>query len=99
MLQAVPKVITQAFTGSFIKKISQYLHDCIREEVKSSTFRNLKGDKDNKWVFLDGEEKLFTAFDTPLMLDGANSFLTELMVQSDMSQKEKYLIYGFMFLV
>lgn len=99
MLQAVPKVITQAFTGSFIKKISQYLHDCIREEVKSSTFRNLKGDKDNKWVFLDGEEKLFTEFDTPLMLDGSNSFLTELMVQSDMSQKEKYLIYGFMFLV
>ena len=97
MLQAVPKVITQAFTGSFIKKISQYLHDCIREEVKSSTFRNLKGDKDNKWVFLDGEEKLFTEFDTPLMLDGSNSFLTELMVQSDMSQKEKYLIYGFMF--
>ena len=48
MLQAVPKVITQAFTGSFIKKISQYLHDCVREEVKSSTFRNLKGDKDNK---------------------------------------------------
>jgi len=99
MLQAVPKVITQAFTGSFIKKISQYLHDCIREEVKSSTFRNLKGDKDNKWVFLDGEERLFTSFDTPLMLDGADSFLTELMVQSEMSQKEKYLIYGFLFLV
>ena len=99
MLQAVPKVITQAFTGSFIKKISQYLHDCIREEVKSSTFRNLKGDKDNKWVFLNGDEKLFTSFDTPQMLDGADSFLTELMVQSDMSQKEKYLIYGFLFLV
>ncbi len=99
MLQAVPKVITQAFTGSFIKKISQYLHDCIREEVKSSTFRNLKGDKDNKWVFLDGEEKLFTSFDTPQLLNGADSFLTELMVQSDMSQKEKYLIYGFLFLV
>ncbi len=98
MLQAVPKVITQAFTGSFIKKISQYLHDCIREEVKSSTFRNLKGDKDNKWVFLDGAEKLFAEFDKPQMLDGADSFLTELMVQSDMSQKEKYLIYGFLFL-
>ena len=99
MLQAVPKVITQAFTGSFIKKISQYLHDCVREEVKSSTFRNLKGDKDNKWVFLDGSEKLFTEFDKPLMLNGADSLLTELMVQSDMSQREKYLIYGFLFLV
>ena len=75
--------------GKFYKKISQYLHDCIREEVKSSTFRNLKGDKDNKWVFLDGAEKLFTEFDKPQMLDGADSFLTELMVQSDMSQKRK----------
>ena len=58
----------------------------------------MKGDKDNKWVFLDGAEKLFTEFDKPQMLDGADSFLTELMVQSDMSQKEKYLIYGFLFL-
>lgn len=99
MLQAVPKAITQAFTGSFIKKISQYLHDCIREEVKSSTFRNLKGDKDNKWVFLNGEEELFTSFDKPMMLDGSDSLITELMVQSEMSQKEKYLIYGYMFLV
>ncbi len=98
MLQAVPKAITQAFTGSFIKKISQYLHDCIREEVKSSTFRNLKGDKDNKWVFLEGSEKVFTEFDKPQMLNGADSFLTELMVQSEMSQKEKYLIYGYLFL-
>ena len=98
MIQAVPKAITQAFTGSFIKKISQYLHDCIREEVKSSTFRNLKGDKDNKWVFLEGSEKVFTEFDKPQMLNGADSFLTELMVQSEMSQKEKYLIYGYLFL-
>ena len=57
MLQAVPKAITQAFTGSFIKKISQYLHDCIREEVKSSTFRNLKGDKDNNGYFWKAVKK------------------------------------------
>ena len=57
MLQEATKAINSAFNNSFIKKLSQYLHDCVREEVKSSTFRNLKGDKDNKWIFLEGEEK------------------------------------------
>ena len=99
MLQNATKAITQAFSGSFIKKLSQYLHDCVREEVKSSTFRNLKGDKDNKWSFIEGEESVFTNFDTPLMLDGSDPLLTELMIQSEMSQKEKYLIYGYLFLV
>ena len=60
MLQEATKALNSAFNNSFIKKISQYLHDCVREEVKSSTFRNLKGDKDNKWIFLQGEEELFT---------------------------------------
>ena len=59
MLQAT-KVINSAFNNSFIKKLSQYLHDCVREEVKSATFRNLKQDRDNKWIFLQGEEELFT---------------------------------------
>ena len=52
MLQEATKALNSAFNNSFIKKVSQYLHDCVREEVKSSTFRNLKGDKDNKWIFL-----------------------------------------------
>ena len=52
MLQEATKALNSAFNNSFIKKLSQYLHDCVREEVKSSTFRNLKGDKDNKWIFL-----------------------------------------------
>ncbi len=99
MLQSVPSAIKNAFRGSFIKKICNYLHDCVREEVKSSTFRNLKGDKENKWAFLDGEEKVFSNYDTPLSLDGTNSYLTELMIQSEMNQKDKYLIYGFLFLV
>lgn len=99
MLQSVPSAIKNAFKGSFIKKICNYLHDCVREEVKSSTFRNLKGDKENKWVFLDGAEQVFNSFDTPLKLDGTNSYLTELMIQSEMNQKEKYLIYGYLFLV
>ena len=99
MLQEATKAINSAFNNSFIKKLSQYLHDCVREEVKSSTFRNLKGDKDNKWIFLDGEEKLFSNNDEYLSLEGSNPKLTELMIQSDLGQKDKYLIYGYLFLV
>lgn len=99
MLQEATKAINSAFNNSFIKKLSQYLHDCVREEVKSSTFRNLKGDKDNKWIFLKGEEELLTTNEEFLRLDGSDSKLTELMIQSEMSQKDKYLIYGYLFLV
>ena len=99
MLQEATKIIQSAFHDSFIKRLSLYLHDCVREEVQSSTFRNLKQDKDNKWIFLQGDEKLFTNFDTPLSLDGSDSSLTELMIQSELSQKDKYLIYGYLFLV
>src|SRR5574344_2367163 len=93
MLQQVPKALNSAFNNSFIKKLSQYLHDCVREEVKSATFRNLKQDKDNKWIFLKGEEQLFHNFGEYLRLDGADSKVTELMIQSELSQKDKYLIY------
>ncbi|MCI1272872.1 MAG: AAA domain-containing protein [Clostridiaceae bacterium] len=100
MLQEASKAINSAFNNSFIKKLSQYLHDCVREEVKSSTFRNLKGDKDNKWIFLKGkDEELFSQGLEYLPLDGSDSKLTELMIQSEMSQKDKYLIYGYLFLV
>lgn len=120
MLQEATKILNSAFHNSFIKRLSLYLHDCVREEVKSSTFRNLKQDKDNKWIFLNNnesvmlkeetvdetqepsmlsEEKLFTRFNEPLGLDGSNSYLTELMIQTEMSQKDKYLIYGYLFLV
>ena len=99
MLQEATKAINSAFNNSFIKKLSQYLHDCVREEVKSSTFRNLKADKDNKWIFLPGEEQLFTNGEEYLKLDGSDSKLTELMIQSELSTKDKYLIYGYLFLV
>ena len=99
MLQEATKIIQSAFHDSFIKRLSLYLHDCVREEVQSSTFRNLRQDKDNKWIFLKGEETLFSNFDAPLLLDGSDSDLTELMIQSEMSQKDKYLIYGHLFLV
>ena len=99
MLQEATRAINSAFNNSFIKKLSQYLHDCVREEVKSSTFRNLKGDKDNKWIFLKGEEQLFTNFQEYIPLDGADPKLTELMLQSEHGARDKYLIYGYLFLV
>lgn len=99
MLQEASRAINSAFNNSFIKKLSQYLHDCVREEVKSSTFRNLKGDKDNKWIFLKGEEQLFATGAEFIPLEGSNPKLTELMIQSDLGQKDKYLIYGYLFLV
>ena len=97
MLQEATKALNSAFNNSFIKKLSQYLHDCVREEVKSSTFRNLKGDKDNKWIFLQGEEELFTHGREYISLDGKDSKLTELMLQSELGSKDKYLIYGYLF--
>jgi hypothetical protein len=53
MLQEATKILNSAFHNSFVKNLSLYLHDCVREEVQSSTFRNLKQDKDNKWIFLE----------------------------------------------
>ena len=99
MLQEASRAINSAFNNSFIKKLSQYLHDCVREEVKSSTFRNLKGDKDNKWIFLKGDEQLFSGDCEYIPLEGSDPKLTELMIQSDLGQKDKYLIYGYLFLV
>ncbi len=98
MLQEATRAINSAFNNSFIKKLSQYLHDCVREEVKSSTFRNLKADKDNKWIFLDGSDRLFTEGLEYLPLEGSDPKLTELMIQSETSQKDKYLIYGYIFI-
>lgn len=99
MLQEATRAINTAFNNSFIKSLSQYLHDCVREEVKSSTFRNLKADRDNKWIFLDKEDILFTQGAEYLSLEGSDSKLTELMIQSESNQKDKYLIYGYLFLV
>jgi len=99
MLQEATRAINSAFNNSFVKKLSLYLHDCVREEVKSSTFRNLKSDKDNKWIFLKEEDKLFTTGVEYQKFDGSDPKLTELMIQSELNQKEKYLIYGYLFLV
>jgi len=98
MLQEVTDVLSSAFNDSFIKKLSLYLHDCVREEVKSSAFRNLSEDKENRWFFINNEENLLNSPETALNLDGANSELTELMIQADISQKDRYLLYGYLFL-
>lgn len=117
MLQEATKILNSAFHNSFIRRLSLYLHDCVREEVKSSTFRNLRQDKDNKWIFLNENHlakdndaktkktsakpisnKLLVNFGEPLFLDGANPNITELMIQSENGQKDKYLIYGYLFL-
>ena len=98
-LQEATRALNSAFNNSFVKKLSQYLHDCIREEVKSATFRNLKGDKDNRWIFLKREETLFTNKEEFLRLDGADSNLRNMMILSENNSKDKYLIYGYMFLV
>ncbi|MEI8377413.1 MAG: AAA domain-containing protein [bacterium] len=98
MLQEATKLLNTAFHSSFIKKLSQYLHDCVREEVKSATFRNLKQDKDNKWYFIPHEETLLTQEASVLELDGINSLVTELMMGAATSHKESYLLYGYLFL-
>jgi len=102
MLQEASKMIinnvNNAFQQSFTKRLCQYLHDCIREEVKSSTFRNLAIDKDNKWVFLESDAGMLISPNNPLRLDGSDNSLTEMMVQSDTGQKDKYMIFGFLFL-
>ena len=99
MLQEATRAINSAFNNSFIKKLSQYLHDCVREEVKSSTFRNLKADRDNRWIFLDEDDRLFTEGIDHLRFDGEDNKLSQLMLQSGNGQKDKYLIYGYLFLV
>ena len=98
-LHEATRALNSAFNNSFVKKLSQYLHDCVREEVKSATFRNLKGDKDNKWIFLKQEETLFTKGEEFLRLNGEDSNLRNMMILSENNTKDKYLIYGYLFLV
>lgn len=41
---------------TLINKICLYSYDIIREEFKSNSFKNLKSNKDNKIIFVDGEK-------------------------------------------
>lgn len=98
MLQEAAKVLSSAFKDSIIKKLALYLHDCVSEEVKSSAFRNLNNDKGTKWFFIGGDEKIFSDPYRPLKIKNADSRLTELMVQAEMSKKDYQLICGYLFL-
>lgn len=98
MLQEATKAISSAFKDNFLKRLSMYLHDCVREEIRSCAFKNLNQDRTNKWFFL--EELDFTSLnpDKPLKIKSTDTKLTELMVQSEASRKDYQLIYGFLFL-
>lgn len=101
MLQEATKVLGSVFQDSFLKKLCLYLHDCVREEVKSSAFKNLSQDKENRWHFLkEDSENLNLLFhpDSPEILDGTNSEITELMLQAEIGQKDRYLLYSYLFL-
>ncbi len=98
MLQEATKVINSAFKDSFIKKLAMYLHDCVSEEVRSCSFKNLKQDKGNKWFFLENEDFLGLNPDKPMKIKNTGGKLAELMVQADASPKDYQLIYGFLFL-
>lgn len=98
MLQEASKVLSSAFKDSIIKKLSMYLHDCVTEEVRSSSFKNLSNDKGSKWYFIEGEEGLFSSPEKPLKIKNADSRLTELMVQAEVSKKDYQLIYSYLFL-
>jgi len=98
MLQEATKAINSAFRDSFIKKLAMYLHDCVGEEVRSCSFKNLKQDKGNKYYFLQDEDFLNLNPDRSMKIKNSNGKLAELMVQADASPKDYQLIYGFLFL-
>ncbi|HSA06791.1 MAG TPA: AAA domain-containing protein [Candidatus Gastranaerophilales bacterium] len=98
MLQEATKALNLAFRDNFIKKLTMYLHDCISEEVRSSSFKNLKQDKGNKWFFLENGDFFNFNPDKPIKIKNTGGKLAELMVQADVSKKDYQLIYGFLFL-
>lgn len=48
--------IKRGLTMSLINKICLYSYDIIREEFKSNSFKNLKSNKENKIIFVDGDK-------------------------------------------
>ena len=60
MLQEATRAINSAFNNSFIKKLSQYLHDCVREEVKSKVVGNMYNSDPS--VIREGDKVIHTVF-------------------------------------
>jgi len=74
--------------NKMIKKLALYCYDCIREEFKSSSFRNLESDKKNIIY-----ETLETTF------KGDNENILEIMTKYQLNKSDRALIYGEMFLI
>ncbi|MEI7474901.1 MAG: AAA domain-containing protein [bacterium] len=100
MLQEAAKLINSAFQDSFTRRICSYLHDCVREEVRNSSFKNIKQDKDTKYCIVKDEASVNWLFDPskPLKFSCENPEATEILLHSEISQKDSYLIFGYLFL-
>lgn len=100
MLQEATKLISSAFQDTFTKRICSYLHDCVREEVRNSSFKNIKQEKDTKYCLIKNKDKVDWLFDTsePLKFSCENPEATEILLYSEISQKDSYLIFGYLFL-
>ena len=70
-----------------IKKLALYCYDCIREEFKSSSFRNLESDKKNI---------IYETLETTFKNDNEN--ILEIMTKYQLNKSDRALIYGEMFL-
>ena len=73
--------------NKMIKKLALYCYDCIREEFKSSSFRNLKSDKKNI---------IYETLETTFKNDNEN--ILEIMTKYQLNKSDRALIYGEMFL-
>ena len=71
---------------SIINKICLYSYDIIREEFKSNSFKNLKSNKDNKIIFVDGEKM-------PI-----NKEIIDIMQSYELNKGGLNLLYGSYFL-
>ena len=71
---------------SIINKICLYSYDIIREEFKSNSFKNLKSNKDNKIIFIDGEKM-------PI-----NKEIMDIMQSYEINKGGLNLLYGSYFL-
>ena len=71
-----------------IKKLALYCYDCIREEFKSSSFRNLESDKKNI---------IYETLETTFKNDNEN--ILEIMTKYQLNKSDRALIYGEMFLI
>lgn len=71
-----------------IKTLSNYMYDCIKEEFKSSTFRNLNSNKENRVI--EADELIFAGDDADII---------EIMTKAELNKTLLNLVYGELFLI